>query len=242
MSEKLNEITGHKMAGLTMDLMSKLRDGVIGIKEFEKFLIMLRDERKKIFGTANPKINLLDSNIAVEELTEEINFQKLFTKNKNVKYYLGDNFKKHVLDPAKNIKRLPGMSFSKHQFTETIYDKEIMENFSISKSSGLMSREEILWTIADLTSKQPKGEAGALINNEYSTIIGYMLCDDGVVRVVYVGWSAGSVEWFCLCYDLDNWNADNGMLSRNKVFLPLFHGSFLFQSFFPSAKHSTDFV
>jgi len=216
MSNKLNEITGHKMAGLTMDLMSKLRDGVIDVKEFENFLIMPKDERRKIFGIVNPKINLLDSNVVVRELVEEINFQRHFTKNKNVKYYLGDNFVKQVLNPAKNIKRLPGMSFSKHQFTETIYDKEIMENFSISKTSGLMSREEILWTIADLTSRQPKGEAGALINDGNWTIIGYMLCDDGVVRVVCVRWDADRGVWYCRCRDLDGWCAGRGVLSRNK--------------------------
>lgn len=216
MSNKLNEITGHKMAGLTMDLMSKLRDGVIDVGEFEKFLIMPKEERKKVFGTANPKINLLDSNVVVRELVEEINFQRHFTKNKNVKYWLGDNFKKCVLDSAKNIKRLPGMSFSKHQFTETIYDKEIMENFFISKTSGLMSREEILWTIADLTSRQPKGEAGALINDGNWTIIGYMLCDDGVVRVVRVRWHADDDEWSCYCDDLDGWRAGDELLSRNK--------------------------
>jgi len=214
MSNILDEITGHKMAGLTIDVMSKLRDGTIAINELENFLKIPAEERRRIFGILNKKIKFLAS-VSVAELTKKFDPKNHFTENKKVEYWLGDNFQKHVLKPTKTISSLPAMEFSKHQFTETIYDKEIMENFSISKSSGLMTREEILWTIAELTKKQPKGEAGILINNGYATIIGYMLCDDGVVRVVNVHWNAGTAKWYCYCNDLVRWNAGDEMLSRN---------------------------
>jgi hypothetical protein len=214
MSNILDEITGHKMAGLTIDIMSKLRDGTIAVDELENFLKMVTEERRKIFGDKKMKFM---ASIAVKGLAEKFEPQKHFTENKKVKYWLGDNFQKHVLKPAKTISSLPAMEFSKHQFTETIYDKEIMESFSISESSGLMTREEILWTIAELTSKQSKGEAGTLINNGYATIIGYMLCDDGVVRVVRVRWNADDASWNCTCGGLDDWNAGDEMLSRNKT-------------------------
>jgi len=60
MSRKLNEITGHKVAGLTIDLMSKLRDGVIDVDDFEKFLTLSPKERKNLFGTKeDPILKLL---------------------------------------------------------------------------------------------------------------------------------------------------------------------------------------
>lgn len=220
MSKKLNEISGYEIAGLIMDLLSKIRNGVISIVEFKKFLTMRSADRKKIFGVSvvseHSKMKPTDPNVIATGLVGEFNPQQHFTENKKVKYWRGDNFNKHVLDPVRNVSDLPEMNFSKHQFTETITDKEIMEYFQISESSGLMTREEILWTIASLTSKQPKGEAGILLNNGYATIIGYILCDDGVVRVVIVYWNSDSAKWSCYCNDLgDAWGAGDEMLSRN---------------------------
>lgn len=219
MRTNLNETPAYELAGLIMDLMSKIRKDVISILEFKKFLTMKSSERRKIFGIPvfeeHPKMKLMASGIEIPELTEEIDFYKHFTENKKVRYWLGDNFKKYVLNSAKKVSSLPTMSFDKQKFTETIYDKEIMEHFQISESAGLMTREEICRTIAYLTSKQPKGETGTLQTNGYSIIIGYILCDDSVVRAVYVYWNSDGAEWRCFCYDLDHCYADDEMLSRN---------------------------
>lgn len=219
MSKKLNETTGYEIAGLTMDLMSKIRKDVISIIELKRFLAMKSSERRKTFRVPiveeHPKMKLIDSNIVAVGLVGEFNPQQHFTENKKVKYWLSDVFQKYVLKPAKCLSNFPEESFSKHQFTETIYDKEIMKHFQISESNGLMPREEILWTIASLTSNQPNGEVGSLLNNGYSTIIGYMLCDDGVVRAVSVYWYSVDAEWYCICDDLGGWSAGDGMLSRN---------------------------
>ncbi|MFH1608977.1 MAG: hypothetical protein ABH951_03120 [Patescibacteria group bacterium] len=56
MSKKLNEITGYKVAGLTIDLMSKLRDGVIDVEELERFVTLSPKERKKFFGEKEESI------------------------------------------------------------------------------------------------------------------------------------------------------------------------------------------
>jgi len=214
MSKKLDEITGYKIAGLTMDLMSKLRDEVIDIKEFEKFLTMSKEERRKTFGTVNSKIRFLNSDVVINVITGKYNPKEKLTNNK-VKYYFGDSFKTHILNPAKVVDGISEMKFSKHKFAETTYDKEIMENFGISEKSGLMTREEIIKVIDDLTSKQPKGEEGILINDGNCTIIGYLMCDDGVVRVAFVSWSSDDAEWHCYCDDLDIWSAGYEALSRN---------------------------
>ncbi len=161
------------------------------------------------------KLKLEAQGIEIPELTEEFDPKNYFTENQKVKYYFGDNFQKHVLNPAQKVSNLTAMSFDKHKFTETIYGKEIMEHFQISESVGLMTREEILRVIAYLTSLQPKGESGTLQTNGYSTIIGYMMCHDGVVRAVRVDWYSGTSMWRCYCNDLGDWNAGHELLSRN---------------------------
>lgn len=218
-TKTLEQNSAQDFAGLQVDQLQKLRNGNMTFEQVKWFTNLSFEQREKLMGklvkSEHPKMKLGNPYVVATGLAGEFNPQQYFTENKNVKYWRGDNFNKHVLNSAKNIINLPEMNFPKHQFTETIYDKEIMENFQISESKGLMTREEILWTIASLTSKQPNGEAGDLLNNSYATIIGYMLCDDSVVRVVYVSWHSASAEWYCDCDDLDGWYAGNEVLSRN---------------------------
>jgi len=168
---------------------------------------------KKLNETTSYKI--AESEFVIESLTGEYNPIEKLTNNK-VKYYFGNDFKIHILNPVKVVDGIPEMKFSKHKFTETTYDKEIMENFGISEKSGLMTREEILRVIDDLTSKQPKGEDVILINDGNCTIIGYLMCDDGVVRVAYVRWDSDYARWYCYCKDLGRWDSGNEVLSSNK--------------------------
>lgn len=221
MSKKLNETPAYELAGLTMDLMSKVRKDVISTFELKRFLAMKSSERRKIFGTLvaeeNPKIKLVNSSVVVSGFVGEFNLQQYFTENKKVKYLLSDNFQKHVLNPAKRVNYFSEESFSEHILVEPVYDEEIMEHFQISESNGLMTREEILWTIASLTGKQPNGEAGVLLNNGYYTVIGYMLCDDGVVRTAGVVWdfSPDGWQWHCHCDYFGDWISGIAFFSRN---------------------------
>lgn len=192
-TKTLEQKSAQELAGLQVDLLQKLRNGSMSFEQALWFINQLSfEQREKLMGKSvkpeHPKMKIVDSNVAVSGLIfGEFNPQMYFNENKTVKYWKSDNFQKYVLNPAKTTNNLPEMSFSKYQFTETIYDKEIMEHFQISESKGLMTREEILWIIASLASKQP----GQLQNNGYATIIGYMLCSDGVVRAVRVSWSSG---------------------------------------------------
>lgn len=217
-TKTLEQISAQDLAGLQVDLLQRLRSGNMSWEQIDWFRGLSFEKREKLMGklvkAEHPKMKLVDSNIVATGLAGEFNPQQHFTENKKVKYWRGDNFNKHVLNPAKCLCNFSEESFSKHQFTEVITDKEIMEHFKISESAGLMTREEILWTIACLTSGQPKGEAGALLNNGYVTIIGYMICDDGVM-CVYVRWHSDGAEWHCYCRDLVNWRAGYEVLSRN---------------------------
>lgn len=220
----LEQKSAQDLAGLQVDLLQRLRSGNMSWEQIDWFRGLSFEKREKLMGKLvkteqYPKMKLVDmklvdTNVVATGLAGEFDPQKHFNENKTVKYWKSDNFQKYVLNSAKTVKNLPEMNFSKHQLTETITDKEVMEHFQISESTGLMTREEILWTIASLTSKQPKGEAGALLNNAYVTIIGYMLCDDGVVRAVDVFWHSDNAEWCCRCDGLGRWDAGNELLSR----------------------------
>ncbi len=207
------------LAGLQVDLLQRLRSGNMSWEQIDWFRGLSFEKREKLMGklvkAEHPKMKLVDASVVASGLSGEFNPQQHFTENKKVKYWRGDNFNKHVLNPAKCLSNFPEESFSKHQFTEVITDKEIMEHFQISESAGLMTWEEILWTIASFTSKQPKGEAGALINDGNYTIIGYMLCDDDVVRAVCVSWDSDGAKWHCFCGGLGGWGAGGEVLSRN---------------------------
>lgn len=163
----------------------------------------------------HPKMKLEVRGIEIPELTEEFDLKEFFIENKKVKYYLGDSFKRYVLNPVEKVSSLSAMSFDKHNFIETIYDKEIMEHFHISLSNGLMTQKEILRTIAYLTSKQPNGEEGILKTNGDSILIGYIFCGNDVVRAVGVYWNSSRSKWDCNCHVIDYWYHGNDMLSRN---------------------------
>ena len=195
------------------------------IVQLEAFLKMSEKKRNQVFGIQSSAVEetkhlkLNNNNVAVAALNKAFDPQKHFTgggifSGNKVKYYLGDNFKKYVLNGAQPFSSIPEMSYSKYLLKETTYDKDIMEELSIAEQK-LMTREEILHTIADLTSKQPKGESGTLLTNGNWTIIGYMKCDDGVVRAVYVFWYSFGREWHCSCYDLVLWLAGFEVLVRN---------------------------
>jgi hypothetical protein len=63
MSKNLKEITGYKVAGLTIDIMSKWRKDEITVQQIESFLQMTFAEREEKFGRiVNPWQEHLDSN------------------------------------------------------------------------------------------------------------------------------------------------------------------------------------
>jgi hypothetical protein len=168
---------------------------------------------KQIVADRTAHLKLINSNVAVRAFEDTFNPTKHFCENKNIKYWLSDNFQKYVLNSAQPFSKAPAMSFSKYSLKADTTDKDIMEELGITDK--LMTREEILQAIADLTSNQPKGESGTLLTNGYATIIGYMTCDDGAVRGVGVGWDADGREWGCGCGGLDGWGAGDEVLSRN---------------------------
>ena len=215
----LEQKSADSLAGLQIDLLQRLRNGNMSFEQIEWFKNLRFEQREKLMGkiviTKNPKIEIADTDIVIPRLIGGFYPQEHFTENKDVEYLKDGNFKKYVLGPVKTISSLPEINFSKYQFVETVTNEEIREHLQISESTGLMEREEILWTIFNLTTGQLKDKPDFLFDNGHSTIIGYMLCGDGVVRSVVVRWSVMWLAWHCDCVNCDCLGAGSGILFRN---------------------------
>lgn len=122
-------------------------------------------------------------------------------------YYLWNSFRKHF----EGIKEVPEWTSPIYSFTlsKTTTDENIMETV------GVMTKEEILSLIVTLTQKQKNKKSGILKMNGYMNIIGYFMCDDGIVRVADVDWFADDGKWRCSVHDLGRWDVGNVVLSRN---------------------------
>lgn len=93
MSKALDEITGHKVAGLTMDLMSKLRDGVIPVAHLESFLTMPVQERQKMFGTTSSEVFLKIISGGETVKLDSVKGNVTIADSKNVFTYIDGDFK-----------------------------------------------------------------------------------------------------------------------------------------------------
>lgn len=221
-TKTLEGSSAQDFAGFQVDLIQKLRSGNMSYDQILWFKGLTFEQREELMGKPLVQqkeysgMKLINSNVVVVGLKEELNFDQYFTKNNNVKYYMSDDFEEYVLNGTKTVNSLPDKNFSKFKFLKTINDFEIIVNFKISNPKKLMTQEQILWTIAVLTSKQSKGEAGILLTNGRSTVIGYLYCIDCVVRVVKISYNFGGNEWWCFCEDIDSQNAGDVMLFPNK--------------------------
>lgn len=125
-------------------------------------------------------------------------YEELLNKNK---YILSKSFI-NVFDgitPSKNI----------HKMYKTILKKDT-NDYEIIKTTGIMSKDDVLAVIIDLTERKDSG----LLNNGYSNIIGYVEHDGSEWRArVYC---YGGV-WYCYAND-DlgfDWIAEHSFWSRN---------------------------
>jgi hypothetical protein len=214
--KNLEQESAQDLAGLQIDQLQKLRHGNMTLEQLKWFNNLSFDEREKIMGKQmssenSSKMKLLYLGSKIPELTEEFDPSN-FTKNSKVKYAVNSNFDKYVLGVAKKVSGLPAIFLDKHKFIKFVTDEEIMEYFHINKSSSLMTPEEILYVIWYFTRRQPKGEEGSIMIKG-STIIGYILCGDGVIRPVDISWCRGELKWYCSCREPGLWSSGSEMFS-----------------------------
>lgn len=122
--------------------------------------------------------------------------------------WVSDEFRSRILSKAKPVKKLAAAVGKSYDLTQNAYDREITpglpEGYSFDES-------EVCASIATMIQKQPKGEAGDLLNNGYANLFyvaGY---------VVDVYWNADRREWNVHAWELDDayWNAGHRVFSRN---------------------------
>ncbi len=157
---------------------------------------------------------LIQTGITIPALTEQFDPQAAFVQKG---YWLGDNFKKYLLNITQPFGNLPEAVVDKSVLKRNTTDKDIMADIAVSEAEGLLSKEEILWRMHWLTQQQPNGKDGVLVNNGYATIIGYFMCNDGIVRVAYALWDSDYSEWGCAVFGLGGWHGGFEVLSRNGV-------------------------
>jgi hypothetical protein len=203
--------------GLQVVLLTKIRKEQITFEHLRGFLKMSKADRDKQFGKRLDNLKLMQQGIVIPALTETFDPQREFTQDEKVRYWPGDNFKKYLLNVTVPFSNLAKAVVDKSLLKYNTTDIDIMAEIEVSKEDGLLSKEDILWRIHHLTLQQPNGEAGALNNNGFATIIGYFLCDDGIVRVAYVRWDSDDREWRCNVGGLAYWREGSGVLSRNGV-------------------------
>lgn len=100
------------------------------------------------------------------------------------------------------------------------YDKLLARSVDepiINELGGKAKAETTLTEMFALMAKQPRGENGELLNNDWWNIF-YIRDQYGVLRTVDVGWGDGG--WLVYAYSVEGvrrWRAGNQVFSRNSV-------------------------
>jgi hypothetical protein len=131
-------------------------------------------------------------------------------KNGTTKLLLSYNFKNIFLPLVADTIDYKGGKLEKLKLTKGCNDGQI------KKERGdilIQKPDDIASQIASLTSKQPKGEEGDLLSNDYANI--FYFEKDGSLFYVFVRWDSDGREWDCYCRQARSsaWAADVQVLS-----------------------------
>jgi len=114
--------------------------------------------------------------------------------NGPVRYWFTSDFERHLLKPIQmpfSDTCISRIFLDKHFVKRGIYHHQIIENII----PRFFSEREILWLIANLTSKQPSGEPGQLDVSGNVNFIGYWETPTGLGKVACVSWR--EKKWCC---------------------------------------------
>lgn len=100
--------------------------------------------------------------------------------------YVSSDFRERILDKAKVINPAQGANLTSYELKERADDQKIEANLP---ESHFFSESQVCAVIAELISRQSKGEEGILQNNGYSNLF-YTAS-----FVVYVYWDSYSGKW-----------------------------------------------
>lgn len=168
-------------------------------------------KRLGVLPRALKSLKLIEDGIAV--VGEVFKKSSFFTADGSVKLWFGDNFKKWILSAIPDsIPAFQG-KLLKNQLTEYMYDSAILKELG---QPNPFTVGEFAAIIRDLLSKQPKGEGGTLVVNNYTNIF-YVQLEDGRVVAVSVRWDADDREWRLGASDLDDvrWAGGHDVFARS---------------------------
>ncbi|MCX6739520.1 MAG: hypothetical protein NT098_05770, partial [Candidatus Parcubacteria bacterium] len=100
--------------------------------------------------------------------------------NPDVKLYIWGGFKNRILPSTGKVSKQPAATIVSFDLTKPMYDREIRAELPENHVFAI----EDLWIIADIISRQPKGESGTLLNNGYANL--FYVQAGASVFVVYV--------------------------------------------------------
>jgi hypothetical protein len=123
-----------------------------------------------------------------------------------------DSFKEGILKGARMISGQQTESFSSKDLNVKSSDSEIINDLGLKP----MELDSVLWAIAELIKKQPKGEPGDLLNNGYANLF-YVRSGESVL-VIGARWDSAGDEWrlgSCGLGELSGWSAGVRVFSRN---------------------------
>jgi len=207
--------------GMAQELVLKLKQAGFNPDVFQKIISAKGNSlAKKMFAAiaevasyASKLFTLVNACIEVAIYEGIFNPHEFYKKRKDViNLYVWDSFTKRILANAKAISDCPGASFTSQDLKQNVYDSEIIEDLGI-KAGEL---NETLCHIASLIQKQPKGEAGELLNNGYANL--FYVNVKSSVFVVDVYWRSAYAQWDVLGWTLGEicyWSTGNRVFSRN---------------------------
>lgn len=135
-----------------------------------------------------------------------INPQEFFKTREGL--YVWSDFKERISDKAEVLKEGVEFTLNSYKTTKDATDEEIESDLP---EKHIFSESEVCVIIADLISKQPKGEEGILLNTPYYSNLFYTPS-----FVVHVRWSSGGGEWI-----VSTWTrSDDRWFSGKRVFSP----------------------
>lgn len=121
--------------------------------------------------------------------------------------WVSDEFRSRILSRARSVKKLAATVGKSYDLAQEAYDRKITPKLP---EGHAFDESEVCARIAAMIQKQPKGEAGDLLNNGYANLFYVAGC------VVHVRWCADDWEWYVSVSELDDgyWYVGPRVFSR----------------------------
>lgn len=186
--------------GIT-SLPQDVQDEILKLVEKEEAVQTEIAEKEKQKAEETILVRKTDTVAQVAAVIESFDPKILFAAGAHdgTRLWHGDNFKKHLFNPAKSVGNVAAQNFQGYENKQSAYDKQIRAEIG----EQVITPDQLWAAWKDLIFKQPKGQAGTLKTNGYANVW-YVQCYDGIVRTVFCHWDAGYGEWSLYCNELDD--------------------------------------